>query len=102
MPGTVRARNRHRRAQPAAQQKPANPVLELAKEMHLPMHEAKDLVAALELAGLGMTERGSDHGRAVTTMARATAERLGTVDDLVLDLIQLAYRLQEAAGVEQV
>jgi len=64
------------------------------------MNEAKDLVAALELVGIGMTERGSDHGCTVTTVARAAAERLGTVGDLVLDLIQLAYRLQEAAGVE--
>jgi hypothetical protein len=74
---------------------------DLANEMHLPMNEARDLVQAIELAGLGITELGSDYGAAVTTLARAAAERLTTFDDLVMDLIQLAYHFEEAAGIER-
>jgi hypothetical protein len=102
MPGTARARQRRSRARPPREAKPApNPILDLAKEMHLPMNEARDLVQAIELAGLGITELGSDYGAAVTTLARAAAERLATFDDLVMDLIQLAYHFEEAAGIER-
>ncbi len=100
MPGTARARKTRSRAGTATKPAP-NPILDLAKEMHLPMNEAKDFVQALLLVGLGMTELGSDHGCAVTSIARATSERLDTVHDLVMDLIQLAYKFEEMARIER-
>jgi hypothetical protein len=75
---------------PAKSAPKPDPILEIARDMHVPMNEAKDLIQALELVGLGMTELGSDHSCAVTTIARATLERLTLIDEAFLDLMQVA------------
>jgi hypothetical protein len=87
MPGTARARKNRSRTKPA---KPENsePLLDFAKKLHVPMNEAQDLAHAFVLLGLGMSELGSDHGCAVTTIGRAMVERLEAIDESFTDLIQ--------------
>jgi hypothetical protein len=96
MPGTACTQAPVACPRTARGQARAEPILDLAMEMHLPMNEARDLVQAIELA-----ELGSDYGAAVPTLARAAAERLTTFHDVVMDLIQLAYRFEEATGVQR-
>ena len=85
MPPTARARKPGARAKPAEE---SEPLFDFARKLHVPMNEAQDLAHALVLLGLGMSELGSDHGCAVTTVGRALAERLEAIDGIFIDLIQ--------------
>jgi hypothetical protein len=64
--------------------------LDLAKQMHVPMEEARGLLRALILMGHGMTELGHDEAGAVLTLARSAFKHLEAIDDTWYELLQAA------------
>lgn len=91
MPRTKLASGKRRPARPTAKCEP-DPILEIAKQMHLPMIEVAGLLDALVLMGHGMTELGRDDAGAVLTIAQAARERLHLIDEGCIDLMQAARR----------
>jgi hypothetical protein len=64
---------------------------ELIREMEKPLSEAIGFTDALKLMGEGLAERG-DEGCAVLAVSEAVHERLQSVQDAWLGLIQMAGR----------
>jgi hypothetical protein len=64
---------------------------ELIREMEKPLSEAIDFIGALRLMGEGLAERG-DEGCAVLAVSEAVQERLQSVQDAWLGLVQEAAR----------
>jgi hypothetical protein len=65
---------------------------ELIRHMDAPLSEAIGLIEALRLMGHGLTELGRDEGRAILSVSDAAHERLQSVQDAWLGLIQAARR----------
>jgi hypothetical protein len=64
---------------------------ELIREMEKPLSEAIDFIGALRLMGEGLAERGHE-GWAVLAVSEAVHERLHSVQDAWLGLIEMAGR----------
>ncbi len=60
----------------------------LVRQMDAPLVEAIGFVEALRLMGDGLSERGCEEGSAILRVAEAAQERLRSVQDVWLGLIQ--------------
>jgi hypothetical protein len=67
---------------------PALPAL--VRQMDAPLVEAMGFVEALRLMGDGLSERGCEEGSAILRVAEAAQERLRSVQDVWLGLVQEA------------
>src|SRR5260221_5739652 len=67
----------------------------LVREMDEPLAEAIGFVEALRLMGDGLSERGCEEGSAILRVAEAARERLRSVQEVWLGLIQ---RVPSRAG----
>ncbi len=67
-------------------QQPTLPAL--VRQMDEPLAEAIGFVEALRLMGDGLSERGCEEGSAILRVAEAAHERLRSVQDVWLGLIQ--------------
>ena len=71
---------------------PQPTLAELIRQMDAPLSEAIGLVEALRLMGHGLTELGRDEGDAILNVTDAAHERLMSVQDAWLGLVQTARR----------
>lgn len=62
---------------------------ELVRQMDAPLSEAIGLVEALRLMGHGLTELGRDEGCAILSVTDAAHDRLMSVQDAWLGLMQM-------------
>jgi hypothetical protein len=80
MPSTKRAPGKRLRAKDT--RKSLAKVRALALDMEEPLTEAAALLAALQLVGFGLSANHDNGGEAVSTIARATLERLDALRGL--------------------
>jgi hypothetical protein len=80
MPSTKRAPGKRLRAKDA--RKSLAKVRALALDMEEPLTEAAAFLVALQLIGYGLSANRDNGGDAVSTIARATSERLDALKDL--------------------
>lgn len=60
----------------------------LVRQMDEPLAEAIGFIEALRLMGDGLSERGCEEGSAILRVAEAAQERLRSVQDVWLGLVQ--------------